>query len=53
MERGQKDRGREMDTAKAKGKVQVNQPVRKKEGRKADVKCRTILPFDEREPDNR
>jgi hypothetical protein len=42
MERGQKARGREMDTAKAKEKAQVNQPARKKEGRKADVKRRTI-----------
>jgi len=42
MERGQKAKGREMDTAKAKGKAQVNQPARKKEGRKADVKSRTI-----------
>jgi len=44
MERGQKAKGREMDTAKEKEKekAQVNQPARKKEGRKADVKRRTI-----------
>jgi hypothetical protein len=44
MERDQKAKGREMDTAKekAKAKAQVNQPARKKEGKKADVKRRTI-----------
>jgi len=44
MEKGQKAKGREMDTAKGKGKgkTQVNQPARKKAGKKADVKRRTI-----------
>lgn len=32
------EKGQEMDTAKGKGKAQVNQPAQKKEGRKADVK---------------
>jgi len=42
MEKGRKAKGREMDTARARVKTQVNQPARKKEGKKADVKRRKI-----------
>jgi hypothetical protein len=44
MERDQKVKGREMDTAaaKVKEKEKVNPPARKQAGKKVDVKCRTI-----------
>jgi hypothetical protein len=42
MERVQWAKGREMGTAKEKGKEQVSPPARKQAGKKADVKCEAM-----------